>query len=323
MTQHTDHALPPAASVVIPTRGGRDRLHYPLDALRRQDRQDFEVIVVVDGDVDGTEEMLARRRAGGMTNLRSIVLPENRGRSVALNTGFSAARGEVLIRCDDDLEPAPDFVDGHVRAHRDEAGPAGVIGPMGNVFPDSAYAVAYGRPATERHVAAALALPPGEQWMHWAGNCSVTRRTHETVGPYDEDYRRYGWEDVDMGYRIHRAGGSVRIHPELETPHHVAATSTVSRAQRALHAGAARELFLTKHGAHALGPRSRPRGLWGLAVRGLAAVLTQPLLIALARSVDRLLPHVPPAVGYKLVSLLVESAGRAGTLHPARARGSF
>ena len=39
----------PAASVIVPTRGGAARLPVLLTALCRQDDQDFEVIVVIDG----------------------------------------------------------------------------------------------------------------------------------------------------------------------------------------------------------------------------------------------------------------------------------
>ncbi len=39
------------AAVIIPSRGGADILHYPLDALAAQTEKDFQVIVVLDGDL--------------------------------------------------------------------------------------------------------------------------------------------------------------------------------------------------------------------------------------------------------------------------------
>lgn len=309
------------ASVVIPTRGGRDRLHWPLDALRKQ-TVPVEVVVVVDGDVDGTEDLLRRYRDEGMETLRWHVFEENQGRSRALNHGFAMAEGDVLIRCDDDLEPAPDFVERHVAAHEGQEY-SGAVGLTLNVYPDGPYAEAYGRPAARQHVDAALASPPETHWKHWAANCSITRAAHEVLGGYDEDYRRYGWEDVDMGYRVHSAGYPVRIHEELTTPHYGPALTTRARAVRALHSGAARELFEQKHGTEALGGPGRPGGAWGLAVRALAAVSTEPVVERVSRAVDAALPRVPHAVGRKLVALTVEAAGRSGVLHPARARTTF
>ena len=66
-------------SIVVPTRGGRARLPVLLDGLARQGDPDFEVVVVVDGDVDDTEALLARRTD---LDLRTIAFPENRGRSL-------------------------------------------------------------------------------------------------------------------------------------------------------------------------------------------------------------------------------------------------
>ena len=319
----TADAAPVRASVIIPTRGGRDRLHHPLDALRRQSIEDFEVIVVVDGDVDDTAGLLETYRREGMTRLRSIVFPQNRGRSAALNAGFDAARGQILIRCDDDLEPGPEYVQRHLEAHPDPDGLSGVIGLYDNRYPETPYARVYGRPMNTRFRQDAEATPAGRQWRYWAGNCSVTRHVHDLVGGYDRDYRRYGWEDVDMGWRLAQAGADVRIEPGLLTPHHVAATTTASRARRALHSGAARELFLAKHGQEALGPQRRPAGLWGAAVRGLAAVLTETRLERIAGGVDRILPRIPEGLGRKLVALCVEAAGHAGERHPDRARRTF
>ena len=42
------------AAVIIPSRGGADILHYPLDALAAQTEKDFQVIVVLDGDIDNS-----------------------------------------------------------------------------------------------------------------------------------------------------------------------------------------------------------------------------------------------------------------------------
>ncbi|HET7822044.1 MAG TPA: glycosyltransferase, partial [Ornithinibacter sp.] len=155
-----------AASVVVPTRGGRGRLDVLLGCLEAQDTDDFEVVVVVDGDIDGSAPFLAARPSP--LTVACLTFPENRGRSAALNTGLAAARGRVLIRCDDDLEPAPDYVSGHVRAH--EGRQVGAVGLYRNVFPDTPYAVTYGRTADERFRDEAYAGRPDRVWRYWAGN---------------------------------------------------------------------------------------------------------------------------------------------------------
>ena len=83
------------------------------------DQGTIEVLVVIDGAVDDSEGVVrdAADTASAHLEVRAVVLPRNRGRVGALNVGHAAARGDVLIRCDDDLLPAPDFVARHVAAH--------------------------------------------------------------------------------------------------------------------------------------------------------------------------------------------------------------
>ena len=154
----------PRASVVVPTRGGAQRLPRLLAALERQHGPEFEVVPVLDGDVDGSERVVAQWAARGVLTLRPVVLSENVGRAGALNRGLHHARGDVLIRCDDDLAPDEEFVAGHVRRHDEATEPVGVVGPCHNVLPDSAFARAYGRAASERSLAGARSCPSERAW---------------------------------------------------------------------------------------------------------------------------------------------------------------
>ena len=63
-----------------------------------------EVVVVDDGSSDGTREILASIEA---PDVRVILHERNRGKGAALRTGFSAARGRVVVVQDADLEYDP------------------------------------------------------------------------------------------------------------------------------------------------------------------------------------------------------------------------
>lgn len=294
------------ASVIIPSRGGVLRLPRLLAALEAQTHTDIEIIVVVDGDIDGTEQMLT----SSTVPVRTIVFSENRGRSAALNAGFTAATGDVLIRCDDDLEPPAQWAAAHVAGHVAE--PVGVVGLSRNVYPEGHYARAYGRKADELFTTQAYATPQTNTWRYWAGNVSVTRETFDRIGPYSSAYRTYGWEDVDWGYRLHAESIPVNILPGAECLHHGASVSTVIRSQRAYLSGAARHTFENEHGVGAAGAVARPSGIWGTAVRALARGAGEARVRRFASFTDRMLPLVPRALGEKLVALSVESAAIAG-----------
>lgn len=308
-----------AASVVVPSRGGARHLPILLGALFRQDRDDFEVIIVLDGDIDRSREAVARFAQSYGDRLSVIEFPENRGRVAALNAGFGEARGRVLIRCDDDFEPAPGYVSAHISAHIDaHSEQGGVVGLPRNRFSDTPYARVYGIPRDELFRAEAYARPVSEHWNYWAGNCSVTRETFDRVGPYDSDYRAYGWEDVDYGYRLHDAGIPVRLVPETETVHHAAAVSTALRMKRAFYSGAARRLFDAKHprafaAAHDSSPAAVPEpSLWNRIVDAEARLITAESVERVGDTIDAAIRVLPRPVAEKLVASGVEAASAAG-----------
>lgn len=296
------------ASIIIPSRGGAQRLPRLISALAAQNDPEWEAIVVVDGDIDGSETVLAKY---SHLPVRALVFPENRGRVAALNAGFTEAEGDVLIRCDDDMEPSLHYVREHKAAHDQE--PCGAVGLPLNISESTAYWQKYGSKVDEAFRRDAYQTPPDRTWRYWGGNVSVSRKVYDAVGEYSTDYRAYGFEDVDYGYRIHQAGFPVRLIPALETRHHMASVTTAIRSSRAFHSGAARRVFEDRHGVQVLGdPTVLEPSAWNRMVRGLGSKLDSPRTAALARLVDHAARLLPTPVSRKLIALTVESAALAG-----------
>ncbi|OKL53366.1 hypothetical protein BSZ39_09930 [Bowdeniella nasicola] len=307
-------------SVIVPSHGGAARLPMLMESLALQEGSvDFDIHVVVDEDVDGSEEVLEELAARYPNlNLEWTVFPTNQGRVAALNEAINSTSGAIIARCDDDLVPGPRYIETIAAVQKD--GPIGAVGLYRNVYPETPYSKAYGVRHDEMYRQEAYDAPPRARFTYWHGNSSVPRTVIETIGLYDPRFRRYGWEDIDFGYRLHRAGVPIVLVPELETEHRIAATTTRIRAIRALHAGSARRAFLEKHG---LELPADPSGPWGALVRAASAVSTEGTLTRVSEAVDRLLPHMPGWLAEKSVALVVESAGRAGVLHADRAKARF
>ena len=300
-----------STSVVIPSYQGAHRLERLLECLSLQRIDvEWEAVIVLDGSTDDSRQIVGQWAE--RVPVRVVDLGTNRGRPAALNAGFAAASGRVLIRCDDDLAPAPHFLATHSAHHRDRDD-LGAIGYYRNILPETVYAATYGRHAGQSALHHVYRTAEDLRWLHWAGNCSATREMFDRVGPYDEQFRTYGWEDVDWGYRFKLAGGSFVIDPQLETDHHIASTTTAIRSRRAYLSGSAKARFLAKHNLSGIGDRGtrQRRSLWNIAVTTTSR-LPVSARETVAHGVDRVGGHLPIGVTRKLIALCVESSGEAG-----------
>ena len=65
----------------------------------------WELVVVDDGSQDGTRDLL--QKLDGKDGLRVILHEQNQGKGAAVRTGLQAARGDVILIQDADLEYSP------------------------------------------------------------------------------------------------------------------------------------------------------------------------------------------------------------------------
>ena len=94
----------PSVSVVIAAYNEARHIGALLKSLRRQTSRPVDVIVVDDGSTDATAS-IAEREGATVLRLR------HRGTALARNAGAGAARGEILVFLDGDMQCAPEFLD--------------------------------------------------------------------------------------------------------------------------------------------------------------------------------------------------------------------
>jgi GT2 family glycosyltransferase len=178
-------ALPvPDVSVVVPTCGRPALLARCLDALERQtlDPGRFEVVVVDD----------SRTCAGP---------------AAARNRGWRQARAPIVAFTDDDTVPDPGWLEGGLRAMRDEAADA-VVGRI--VMPVPEVPTDYERDAQSL-----------ERAEFVTANCFVRRRVLEALGGFDEAFRLAWREDSDLHFRLMEAGARIVHEPAAVVVHPV------------------------------------------------------------------------------------------------------
>jgi glycosyltransferase involved in cell wall biosynthesis len=88
-------------SVIIPAFNAADTIVRAIDSVREQNMPSLEIIVIDDGSVDRTVEVVTANIRDG-ENIRLIRMEKNSGVSAARNAGIRAAQGKFLAFLDAD-----------------------------------------------------------------------------------------------------------------------------------------------------------------------------------------------------------------------------
>lgn len=99
-------------SIIIPLKDEEESLPELADWIRRvceQHRYSYEMIMVDDGSTDNSWRVIEQLSLVN-PNIRGIKFQRNYGKSAALNEGFKAAQGDVVITMDADLQDSPDEI---------------------------------------------------------------------------------------------------------------------------------------------------------------------------------------------------------------------
>ncbi len=184
-------------SVVIPTHGKALLLERTLLALHRQSGVgDWEIVVVDDASADETPVLL--RYWERQLPLRVVRHPRNLGRARARNRGWREARGETVLFLDDDILLERWAVAAHSAAQRRR--PAVYIGEVHTApeIVDSRLFAYLDSRGIAKH-------RPGDRVPArylLTQNVSLPRRALEVVGGFDEDFGAYGFEDMELAFRL-------------------------------------------------------------------------------------------------------------------------
>lgn len=212
---------PDGLSVVTATRNRPEVLLDKAHALAAQTlpRDRFEWIVAFDGPAPALEERLTHE-VGDAVRLRTVATPGG-GPGPARDAAAAEARHDVLYLSDDDCLPDPRTLARHLEA---QARPAVYLGEVVFAEPDGGES----RRRWRR---------PG-WWNVNGANVSFPREAFEAVGGFGSDLVGYGGEDLWLGWRLHRAGLSIRALAGAPVLHDGAMPESTASPERARQAGA-------------------------------------------------------------------------------------
>ena len=189
------------ASIVIPTYNRKSILEKCLEALFNQNypNDKYEIVLINDGSTDETDKMVASLnppcRLRYVRNNKRLGLPKSRNRGIRL------ARGKYIICVDSDIIVVPEFAQEHLKYHQ--------LHGDGIVNGELIYISSLEQVGKKRKGVWDISFSSFD-----TANVSVRKKHIDKVGGFDVDLFPYGWQDVELGYRLKKIGLKSRKNPE-------------------------------------------------------------------------------------------------------------
>ena len=220
--------MAPRVSVVVVTWNGLGLLQRFLPSVLATDYPDLEVVVADNASADGTAGWLAAEHPG----VRVVRHPENWLFAAGNNRAVPATTGRLVCFLNNDVEVPPGWLGPLAAAFRDP----GVVAVQPKLLQhgdrrrfeyagaSGGFLDAYGYPFTRGRVFDTLEPDRGQyddaRDVFWAtGAALVVRRdAFLAAGGFDESFGMH-MEEIDLCWRLQRAGGRVRVEPASEVYH--------------------------------------------------------------------------------------------------------
>lgn len=196
-------------SIVIPVHNGGESFNRCLSSLKEHAVRALEVVIVVDGGTDDSWRLAESFGAKVHT------FPTAGGPARARNQGARIAQGDILFFVDADVTIAADTVSQVVRTFHQNPDLAALIGS----YDDSPGAPNF--LSQYKNLFHHYTHQTGcEQASTFWGACGAIRRDiFWAIGGFDEAYRYPSIEDIELGYRLKRAGYRIQLCKTIQVKH--------------------------------------------------------------------------------------------------------
>ena len=195
-------------SVVIPTMGRINVLQSCLEHLLDQTIEPaFYEILIVDDTTDESVKDMVSHVSEGECSIR-YYRGTHKGVGPARNRGVIKAKSHLVVIIGDDIIVTRDFLHEHLKFHKQyNESSIAVLGQtkLHKNALKSPFMRTWGDlPFSE--IAGQLEVPP---WFFFTGNISFKREFFLSYGMFDECFRKIGWEDVAVGFKLFKHNGKI------------------------------------------------------------------------------------------------------------------
>ena len=197
----------PEVSVIVPTYNRLEVLAEVLEAIENQvGAPSFELVVVDDGSTDGTYEWLQGRHFSVPVQ---CVRQQNSGPAIARNRGVAISQGTLVAFLGDDTVPETDWLSRHVGAHRSRPGQEALAVIGYTHWHERMRVTAFLEYINEHGLQFGYSLIDDAEHVPfnflYTSNLSMPRALL-VQEPFSTDFPYAAWEDIELGYRLEKAG---------------------------------------------------------------------------------------------------------------------
>ena len=196
-------------SIVIPVHNAGEYFRLCLESITASEIPPEEIIVVADGDSDGSWGI------AGEFGAKLLRLPHSQGPARARNLGAQEASGNILLFIDSDVTIPGNALSQIVAVFRNDPGLAALFGS----YDEEPYAGNF--LSQYKNLFHNYVHQKGNEdaSTFWCGCGAVQRKIFEELGGFNENYRTPSIEDIEFGYRLKREGYRIRLVKELKVKH--------------------------------------------------------------------------------------------------------
>ncbi len=209
----------PKVSVIIPTKNRSALLAEAIERIESQTvpREQYEVIVIDNDSTDDTRQVL-EQKARTYSNLK-YGLQEKRGPAATRNAGLRLANAEVVLFIDDDVQAAHSLVQAHFECHQ-RIPNASVIGAV--EIPWDNTTDPFLRYLRDHRILNPYTPSKGPIDFSYYHTCNVSTPTNVllNVGGFNESFQIPAMEDIELGYRLEKAGSRMVFAPDAKAVHY-------------------------------------------------------------------------------------------------------
>ena len=222
-------------SVIIPYYNREDLLLNILKSFQLQtiNKDEYEIVIIDDGSNENIDHKIKALQPNINISYNYFQRNSKSCAALARNRGIEKSKGEILIFLDCDQIVYPDFLEEHLY-------PFDKFGNNNNIL----------QFGLRKYMNKTISYDPGQQiitnktdfgddsrhyvfqifshnmsilkskWhLVFSNNISTSKKVIDKFGGFDDNFRGWGLEDTEFGYRLYKNGVKIIYNPNIEVIH--------------------------------------------------------------------------------------------------------